>query len=193
MTGNARRLELIRGESMFDVYHDAARPFIVVIGDNSVRAVGTAFNIRRDPNTYRVLVTEGVVEVTGKATASAPAYQLRLPAGSTATYDQHGMASRVLTEAEKERALSWRNGTISLSGESLAAAAAEFNRYNTKRLVIADPAVAGLQLGGYFDVHDLDGFVKVLTAAFALEVSTSGDDIFIKGTAPAARLPEGAL
>lgn len=185
-----RRLELLRGESMFDVQQDAARPFVVVLGESSVKAIGTAFSIRRDSDNYTVLVTEGVVEVAAKTSGSAEAYQLRLPAGSTATYDLHGLESHVVTQAERERALSWRNGTISLAGESLAVAVAEFNRYNTRRIVIADPSIAGLQLGGYFDAHDLDGFVEVLEAAFAVEVSTAGDDIYLKGRTQAAGAPD---
>ncbi len=189
MSEGARHIELLRGESLFDVFPDKTRPFTVVMGNNSVRAVGTAFNIRRDDVSYKVLVTEGVVEVSGKATGSLPAYQVRLPAGSIGTYDAHGMASHMVSAAEQERALSWRSGTIALAGETLVEATAEFNRYNLKQIIVADPAIEGLQLGGYFNAHDLDGFVKVLTAAFALQVETSGNEISLKGTARTAALP----
>lgn len=178
-TDQARQLELVQGESLFDVFPDASRPFTVTMGDNEVRAVGTAFNIRRDASGYRVLVTEGVVEASGKATASTPAYRVRLPAGTVGTAGDRGMASRLATAEEQERALSWRSGTIVLAGETLAEAVQEFNRYNTRRIVVADPAIAGLQLGGYFNAHDVDGFVKVLASGFAVEVTMEANDILL--------------
>jgi len=58
-----RRVRLVNGEAYFKVSPDAGRPFIVLVGDVAVRAVGTAFNIRFDPKQVEVLVTEGKVRV----------------------------------------------------------------------------------------------------------------------------------
>lgn len=58
-----RRVRLVRGEAHFAVAKNAARPFIVQAGNVAVRAVGTAFNVRFDPATIEVLVTEGKVRV----------------------------------------------------------------------------------------------------------------------------------
>src|SRR3546814_20539025 len=50
------------GEAWFQVAHDAHRPFVVDIGSVRVRAVGTAFSVRQNPEGVDILVTEGVVE-----------------------------------------------------------------------------------------------------------------------------------
>src|SRR3546814_6850033 len=42
---------------------DRARPFVVEVGDVRVRAVGTAFGVKRTAGGVDVQVTEGVVEV----------------------------------------------------------------------------------------------------------------------------------
>src|SRR3546814_19529010 len=50
------------GEAWFQVAHDAHRPFVVDVGSVRIRAVGTAFSVRRNPEGSDVLLTEGVVE-----------------------------------------------------------------------------------------------------------------------------------
>src|SRR5882672_2594417 len=44
-----RRIELIRGEALFNVVHDVQRPFVVQARDVAVKAVGTSFSVRLDP------------------------------------------------------------------------------------------------------------------------------------------------
>ena len=56
-----RRVTIVRGEAHFEVAHDTARPFVVVAGEVSVRAVGTAFSVRLAPRDVNVLVTDGRV------------------------------------------------------------------------------------------------------------------------------------
>jgi len=193
-TRDERRIELLRGESLFDVQPDPRRPFLVMVGDRTVRAVGTAFNIRREPGATSVIVTEGVVEVIGHPRAGRSAFNVRLPAGSIAIDDEHGLVSREMAEGELERALSWRFGAIILAGETLAQAAAEFNRYNTRQLVVVDPAISGLRLGGYFNARDVDSFVDVLVSTYALDASSEGATVSLRGTdATESRVRESGI
>lgn len=84
MHQNAREVTLTRGEAWFNVAHDKTRPFIVSAGRIRVRAVGTAFSVRRHDDGADVQVTEGVVEtwtVVRKSGAyrSRPARRLMWP------------------------------------------------------------------------------------------------------------------
>src|SRR5579863_7096281 len=68
-----RAVELIRGEALFDVAKNKARPFVVSAGDTDVRAVGTSFTVRRlDAAPVEVLVREGVVEVFKPEVGTTP-------------------------------------------------------------------------------------------------------------------------
>ena len=58
-----RRVRLTRGEAFFSVAKNPQRPFWVEAGAVSVRAVGTAFNVRFRPQAVEVLVKEGKVSV----------------------------------------------------------------------------------------------------------------------------------
>lgn len=62
-TAAERRVELESGEAHFEVMHDPARPFVVSAGGVTVRAVGTAFNVRFASGAVEVTVTEGKVTV----------------------------------------------------------------------------------------------------------------------------------
>jgi transmembrane sensor len=45
---------------------------------------------------------------------------------------------------------------------TLAEAVAEFNRYNRRQMVVDDPRIATLHIGGVFDATDLNSFVEAL-------------------------------
>ncbi len=63
MSENVRAIELVRGEALFKVAKDSARPFKVRAGDATIIAVGTEFNVERDSDRAVVSVTEGRVVV----------------------------------------------------------------------------------------------------------------------------------
>src|SRR5260370_1274200 len=60
-------VRLTRGEAHLAVAKDSSRPFIVTAGGVSVRAVGTAFNVRRVEQRVEVFVTEGKVRIDSAA------------------------------------------------------------------------------------------------------------------------------
>lgn len=59
----SRRVRLLRGEAIFDVRKDSARPFVVRAAGVDVRAVGTEFAVSVQDVGVEVLVTEGEVAV----------------------------------------------------------------------------------------------------------------------------------
>jgi transmembrane sensor len=67
-TDNDRRVQLISGEALFDVVHDEAHPFSVMMDGSEIRVLGTRFNVYRKNNgDVVVTVLEGTVEVRGFA------------------------------------------------------------------------------------------------------------------------------
>lgn len=92
----------------------------------------------------------------------------------------------MIAAGELERALSWRFGSIILVGETLEQAATEFNRYNARQIAVADPAIASLRLGGYFNARDVDSFVEVPTVTYALDATAEGITVSLRGTAETA-------
>jgi transmembrane sensor len=58
-----RDVELLEGQALFHVAHDAGRPFIVAVGSTRVRAVGTQFDVYKKSSATVVTVVEGRVAV----------------------------------------------------------------------------------------------------------------------------------
>lgn len=173
-----RRVDMERGEAFFHAAKDPARPFVVVAGGYRAVAVGTRFAVRRDAHGARVVVTEGRVRLEPAPDAGGGPAVL-LPAGSTALADGNGVVVRSDTVAQAEQALSWREGFLSFRDTPLAAAAAEFNRYNARKIVIGDQDVAALRIGGNFQWANIDAFARLLEQGFPVRAEHRGDQIVL--------------
>lgn len=179
-TGRVRELYLLDGEAYFDVAHEPERPFRVQVDQRTVSAVGTAFSLRRDGGALEVLVTEGVVELAEQARgALAIGSDRRLlgtvKQGQRVRIDEVLETAEAVSEEEVARDLAWREGMLSFAGEPLAMVVAEIGRYDDARIVIEDPQLRDLRIGGYFRAGDTDALLDTLEAGFPIEVVRGAD------------------
>jgi len=191
LTTNEREVNLTQGEAYFEVAKDSTRPFVVMAGDKRVVAVGTQFSVRRDGEDVRVFVTEGKVEVEGVAATGSNTVQhaTQLDAGSIAHASADGLVVQKKPLAEVEQFLSWRSGYLAFDRTPLAAAAAEFNRYSKRQIVIEDPAVAAILVGGNFRATNVEAFVRLIESDFPIAATVEPDRIILTGVpAPAPQL-----
>ena len=116
-----RMATLDRGEAVFLVRHDAARPFTVTTGTVAIRDLGTVFNVARDDRGMTVAVAEGSVLYRPGATG------VTLRAGDMLSARDDG---GVVVRARIAPALvgGWRSGTLNFSGERLSAVGATMHR-----------------------------------------------------------------
>lgn len=175
---DARRVTLVRGEALFDVAKDRARPFTVQAGDTVVRAIGTSFTVRlHKDGRVGVVVYEGVVEV--RREDQPP---LRLAAGfATQPGDSREMRARPVSVAELDRTLAWRNGRLDLTGLTLGEAAAEFARYSPYRIHIPSPMVAQMRVTGVYSTTDPRGFARAATLSLGLVARESPNAVELLG------------
>jgi transmembrane sensor len=175
-----RHVDLQRGEGYFQVAKDPGRPFAVAVGPRRVVAVGTRFAVRRSGDAVRVVVTEGVVRLESQADADGRAQPTTLlPAGSIAIADHNGVFVRTAAVAEAERLVDWRSGYLAFHDTSLAEAAGEFNRYNSRKIVMGDAAVGQLRVGGNFRWSNTDVFVRLLEQGFPVRVERHEDRVVL--------------
>jgi len=174
-----RHIDLMRGEAYFTVAKDPGKPFVVEAGSRQVVAVGTRFSVRRDGDLMRVVVTAGVVRVEPAGADGSGTSSTLLPAGSVAQIDSNGMLVRSLPLTQAEQYLDWRGGYVSFHNTPLAAAVSEMNRYSTRKIVVVDPAIAGLPLGGNFRWSNTDAFVHLLVAGFPVRAESRGDQVLL--------------
>ncbi|MEP7245168.1 MAG: FecR domain-containing protein [Gammaproteobacteria bacterium] len=181
-----RDIQLTRGEALFEVAHDEARPFVVHANETTVRAVGTAFAVRLEAAQIDVTVTEGVVEVLGPAAAlkttvssvAAESAAQRVKANQRVVLTQARPTQiEPIAEPQINRQLAWREGMVSFDGEALATAAAEINRHNQRQIVIDDPVLGRKPVIGRFRTTDIDGFCAAAAAALKARVVLDGTRI----------------
>jgi transmembrane sensor len=171
MKAKSRRIVLKEGEAWFQVAKDPQRPFVVAAGQVRVRAVGTAFSVRRGDEAgagVDVMVTEGVVETWIEGDEAS---RRRLSAGSRIVLASAASPTVAESPSEIERSLAWRNGEIALDGENLEQAARLFNRYNSRQIVIDDPILARERFVGLFQTNEPESFAAAVAAALGAAVS----------------------
>ncbi|QPG04846.1 FecR domain-containing protein [Salinimonas marina] len=181
-SGNIRRIELQKGEAHFAVAHDHYRPFVVVAGNNTVTAIGTAFNMQyTDTSAFELVVTEGKVLVRNKsaqgqlsdATAlinpdASNAGQLLVSGEKASIQGQVSKRHNMTTDAMQQD-LAWQQGMIVFKGEALEDALKEIGRYTPVTFKIADPALRTKRVAGYFKVGDISGLLFALKNSFNIE------------------------
>lgn len=166
-----RTVDLLKGEARFDVAHDARRPFYVNAGSASVRAVGTAFNVRLRADLTELTVIQGTVAVRDGASSTTK----RVVAGTAAAIRSGAVAVTPLAPAHLAQRIAWQHGEIEFEGDTLAQAVEEFNRYRTTPLVIGDPQIAGIRIGGTFRSDRSQDFVRALEQGFAIRAVIGHD------------------
>jgi transmembrane sensor len=161
-----RHVDLAHGEALFQVAKNKEKPFDVEAGTTTVRAVGTAFSVRlHEAGTNErvdVVVSEGRIAIN-------PPSQQTYPAGSVATVRNGRIDATVIDGDDISTKLAWTNGRVMFQGEKLSDVVEEMNRYNSRKLQIADPDIAGLSIGGTFQATDPDGFARALSATFGIK------------------------
>lgn len=185
-TPQERRVRLTGGEAHFTVAKNPAWPFVVEAGRVAVRAVGTAFAVRVDAAEVDVVVTEGLVRVEQSAAPGRPAPAVEsaeVPASHRVVVSLAAAAptpevSPVTTEQMRE-ALAWQAPRFQFFETPLAEAVAEFNRRNRQQVVIGEPELSGVPIGGTFRVDNVDGFVALLEITLGVRAERRGNGAYV--------------
>jgi transmembrane sensor len=188
---HTRRVRLIHGEARFDVSKRPTWPFLVSVGEQEIRALGTSFIVRHDDiQDLSVILVEGQISVTPIALndeVRPQAPQILAPGQRLVISRQHAPA---VDRPELTRVTAWERGRVEFEDTPLGEAANEMNRYTTTQVTVADTEVAQLRMGGVFRAGDSDEFVKVVSAAFGLRADRNGTAIVL--TRPASQPPTPA-
>jgi transmembrane sensor len=183
LTDAERHVELGQGEAFFEISKDAARPFVVRAGSKRVVAVGTKFSVRREGNEVQVVVTEGKVRVENHKLSHGyrpdGSDDVFLTPGSIARADDSGVLVQRKTLSEAEQRLTWRTGLLMFRDQTLGDAAAEFNRYNLRKIVVREPSIAALKIEGNFRATNVEAFVRLLESAFPVRAERQADQIVV--------------
>lgn len=182
-TAGERRVVLVRGEALFTVAKNPARPFVVRAGGVDVRAVGTAFNVRLDAASLEVLVTEGRVQVQSPPAAGTSSVSVDPPpeviAGQRATVSLTTATQPqivAVSAEESARLLAWQPQLLDFSSVPLGRAIVEFNRRNRVQFVIADAELAAMPIVASIRSDNVERFARFLADTPGVVVERRGAD-----------------
>jgi len=173
-----RTVFLDKGEAFFKVKHDTAHPFVVTAAGHRVVDLGTKFVIRSSNDRLEVSLIEGSARFESISDKKNQQPILLTPGEVIVATDSKIIKRKKTTQILMDE-MGWRRGIIVLHRTTLAEAAAEFNRYNVRKLIIATPSLERARIGGTFPVEDVEAFTRVAKQVFGLKVQEKGDEILI--------------
>jgi len=196
-----RDVDLLRGQALFNVAHDATRPFIVHTARSQVRAIGTQFDIYSKGGETTVSVIEGTVAVLpimqGEAVNPESSQAVAAPYSGADRMTSHDLATGALLLTSGEQAVvvaqaavkqlspdiaaatAWSQGHIVFHGTRLKDVATEFNRYNTRHLVIRAPELLSFKVTGIFSSTDPTSLIRFLAGRPEMKVTETADEIVV--------------
>jgi len=156
-----RKLILYGGEAWFKVAPNP-RPFEVLTLYGTVRALGTAFNVKTLPDAVAVTVLEHAVRIT---LANGEGVD-RLPEGASILFGQ--TVTDINPRADIEAASAWRRQRMVFRNKPLADVIEELNRYREGLIVIASHSLNTLPLTGAFDTTHPEKALQMIKARLDL-------------------------
>lgn len=187
LSAHERNVSLEKGEAHFAVAPDPERPFVVRAGGLTIRAVGTAFDVRTTGSSVEVIVHEGKVDIRPDATATPQSSNL--PVSTSAASSLLSAGERIRADAGQlqpvepinadglQAALAWHGGAATFAGVPLRDVVERFNRHNTVKLAITDSQLAARRISGTFSLDRIDALVHLLEQEGDVAVDRSREGV----------------
>lgn len=190
LTERGRFVRLVKGEAYFDISHDRKRPFYVSSGARLIEVVGTEFSVYNHGGSVKVAVTEGIVSVTKqplnneieinkqqKSTQNQDAYVLER--GANAVFSNNAEVVTLVSEQQINQQLSWRQGLLKFTDETLTTVVEQLNRYRQQPIILQDNNVGQLRISGTFNITATDDIVIGLEKTLPVSVIMADDHTYI--------------
>ncbi len=182
---NERRVILSDGEALFDVVHNAHRPFLVDTGTTLIRDLGTKFDINRSGNSVRVGVIEGRVQVSHTSgTDRAPVIvgggqgvQIVQPVIQDARGSSSPQPGKLLVTPQ-QGAGAWRDGRLVFDNARLADLVSDMNRYYAPGVTLDSVSVGELRVTASFKMSEIPVFMSALDATLPVRAERAPDGAF---------------
>lgn len=152
-TGDTRELE-ITGEAYFDVTHNSKKPFMVKMGENRIKVLGTKFSVTAYPedNLVRADLVEGKIQFEIKNNKGGfnsyllkPSYSLVLDKTSGIIYE-----SKVPDGFYDY----WQKGIYEFRNETLEDLAIKIDRIYNTQIVFEDDRLKSKRFSGTISIND---------------------------------------
>jgi transmembrane sensor len=176
---HARDVALTKGDAMFQVSKDSARPFRVRAGDTQVVAVGATFEVERVSDAVQVRVFDGVVRVASNGV------ERQLAKGQWLMLVADRAPAQGALEADSYQA--WRSDWLDADGLPLKYVIARLNRYTPQSVALHDPALGDLKVTGRFKLDRPAESLSMIAALLDMRADADGRKVYLSPRQAAKR------
>lgn len=170
-TSAARSVTVHEGEAAFNVKADSAKPFVVHVGAYDVRAIGTAFNIRRRDGHVEIAVSEGKVDLCAVLPGGAIQVLRQLGKGELLMLPAVWSPETPLASPEAvtpSDVAEWRMRVVSYEDAPLREIISDLGRYFPENLSLQDPTMLDRRLTIRLQIEDRRRAVETLAGLLGL-------------------------
>lgn len=173
-----RQITLHHGQARFTVAKDPQRPFDVISGDLTVRALGTVFDVyQHDSGEVDVTVEQHSVAARIQnnvdTITNGQAGQVEVSEGQRLRYDgEHTLNKPEMVDSTE--AVAWHSRSLFFNDRPLAELIAELDRYRVGRIFLSDAKLNNLRVSGMFSLEDPDEALVKVQKILALQETRLG-------------------
>lgn len=180
---DTRQVELLEGEALFDVAHNADKPFLVSSDSTTVEVLGTQFTVNKSSNYISVALLRGKVNVRQITDTNILPF---LEKEKTVTLEPAQTVAVVngalmRPQAQKiEQMADWVDGKRSYFDAPLSLVIADINRYSATPVHIVDPAIQNLPVTLVFGLNQIDSILQSLPKILPVTLSKGPNGTVIR-------------
>jgi transmembrane sensor len=119
-----------------------------------------------------------ILPVSVPPTVLALRSAVTLEPGDRLEFENPQLAVKSVARIDREEA--WLAGHVVFNSTRLSAALEEMNRYASRRLELADPALGEVRVSGTFSAGDSDAFARAVAQMFSLTINDTPEAIVLR-------------
>lgn len=174
-TGNKDRVDvwLRRGEIALTAGYAPSRLFAA---SSVVTLIQGSINARLRGGLLDLTVLSGNCTIRRHASKAVEGTK-NLMANQAVLAGEDKQVVRSLDQSDMRFVSAWPRDELIFEGQTLGTVISEYNRYLTQKIVIADPSLSDLRIGGRFTTRDAKPFLDALHSSFGINAVTDGAGI----------------
>ena len=161
MSDTVRDVQLLRGRANFSVVKDKDRPFVVLAGGQTIKALGTQFDVNLAEHSTELTLMEGTVLVRARKNGAEAASTIFMRPGYKFVASDGNWTLSPVNLQDSSR---WRDGILVFDEARLGDIVAEMNRYLATKIVISAPALAEQRMSAVLKAGDVATFLSAIDA-----------------------------
>ena len=139
-----------------------------------------------------VTVTEGTVKIfadiepdkntnlnINNAQNSPTDHEQLVHAGKSVQYSKVIDATQTTPAQVLEQKLAWQHGALIFKGETLEQAINEIARYTDKQLIITDPSIKNIRVGGHYKTDNINSLLASLSQTLEIKLEQRGSQLHL--------------